>query len=151
MVMWFWEYDVLPALWNMNIEISIILVCVCWCSNFVHTLCAAVNGNVECARILLQTSQNDDRNAVNCVDKLERFGTVWCLMYMYMCLHIHSAVHTHTYTTIYQPFVRDYPSKPLPDKTFTHSYQWGRRRRICTDYRVHCMGAHHLYGALVLQ
>jgi len=123
MVMWFWEYDVLPALWNMNIEISIILVCVCWCSNFVHTLCAAVNGNVECARILLQTSQNDDRNAVNCVDKLERFGTVWCLMYMYMCLRIHNAVHTHIHNRL-SPFVRDYPGKLLPDKTSpTHTHE----------------------------
>jgi len=116
MVMWFWEYDVLPALWNMNIEISIILVCVCWCSNFVHTLCAAVNGNVECARILLQTSQNDDRNAVNCVDKLERFGTVWCLMYMYMCLHIQYIVqYTHTHT---QPFI-----SPLFGTTRVSHYQ----------------------------
>ena len=48
-------------------------VCVRCFSSLVCRVCTAVNGNVECARILLQTSQNDDRNAVNCVDKLERF------------------------------------------------------------------------------
>jgi len=45
--------------------------------NFTPVSDAAMNGNVECARILLQTSQNDDRNAVNCVDELERFWTIW--------------------------------------------------------------------------
>ena len=51
----------LPTLWLLGVRLMLTV------------LCAAVNGNVECARILLHTSQNDDRNAVNCVDKLERF------------------------------------------------------------------------------
>jgi len=65
---------VLLMMWTVNREIS--LLCVELMFNCALTLCAAVNGNVECARILLQTSQNDDRNAVNCVDKLERFEAV---------------------------------------------------------------------------
>ena len=59
------------------------MLCVHVVFNLAHTLYVAVNGNVECARILLQTSQNDDRNAVNCVDKLERFGAVLILHICY--------------------------------------------------------------------
>jgi len=33
-------------------------------------------------------------------------------------------------------------------RNITCSHPWGRRRRLCTDNKVHCMGAHHLYGAL---
>ena len=54
-------------LWLQHVSVMSSVACVSY---------AAVNGNVECARILLQTSQNDDRNAVNCVDELERFWTV---------------------------------------------------------------------------
>ena len=30
--------------------------------------------------------------------------------------------HTHTHTTVQRPFVRDYPGRPVPEETFTHSH-----------------------------
>jgi len=29
---------------------------------------------------------------------------------------------THTHTTVYRPFVQDYPGRPVPEETFTHSH-----------------------------
>ena len=41
----------------------------------------------------------------------------------------------HTHTTIYRPFVWDYPGKPVQQVTSTHSHPWGRRR-IWADNKV---------------
>jgi len=41
-------------------------------------------------------------------------------------LHTHTRTrahtHTHTHTTVLWPFVRDYPGRPVPEETFTHSH-----------------------------
>jgi len=53
---------------------------------------------------------------------------------------------TLRHTTIEWPFVRDYLGSRYHKKlsVFTHSHPWGRRKRIRTDNKVHCMGAHFL-------
>ena len=37
-----------------------------------------------------------------------------------ICFGVHT--HTHTCTTVQWPFVQDYPSRPVPEETFTHSH-----------------------------
>ena len=49
--------------------------------------------------------------------------SIW---YTHTYIHTHRHARTHTYTQhrlTTQPFVRDYPDKPVPEETYTHSLQ----------------------------
>jgi len=53
--------------------------------------------------------------------------------------------HTHDRVTALCPRL---PGWAEQKGTFTNSHPWGGRRRMRTDNKVHCVGAHPLYVAL---
>ena len=53
---------------------------------------------------------------------------------------------THTHTTVSRPFVRDYPDRPVPEETFTHSHpSWS------SDILYHRPPFTTIHGILFLQ
>jgi len=54
---------------------------------------------------------------------------------------------THTHDRVTALFPR-LPGWAEQKGTFTNSHPWGGRRRMRTDNKVHCVGAHPLYVAL---
>jgi len=50
-----------------------------------------------------------------------------CFMYYFCVLNT-----TTTTTTILRPFVRDYPSEPVPEETLTHPTSWSS----CNFYQL---------------
>ena len=54
--------------------------------------------------------------------------------------------HTHTHTTVLRPFVWDYPGRPVPEETFTHSHpSWS------SDILYHLPPSTTIYSILLVQ
>jgi len=62
-----------------------------------------------------------------------------------LLVYTETLAHTHSHL---MAFVRDCLGEPVPEETFTNSHPRGRRRRIRSDSKVHCMRAHPFRSAL---
>ena len=53
-----------------------------------------------------------------------------CIVLVMPLWRINNHTHTHTHTPVQRPFVRDYPSKPVPERYNQSGFYWSRRQRV---------------------